>query len=152
MTQHWDLSNLWQKHWKFLCYVCCAGARVRWVYCCCWCGCGRADKRANSSRECRKRCLTRNVIRVLCQCFMRPDIRANKIRNQINVVFSSDRLFVLLEPGQARPSTGEVSTGVSAKNSVTCGENSFFLLLLRNLFIHLGDKQQDILIAFNARC
>ena len=76
---------------------------------------------------------------------------SKQIRNQINV-FSSDRLFVLPDPGQARPSTGEVSTGVSAKNSVTCGENSFFLLLLRNLFIHLGDKQQDILIALDARC
>ena len=54
---------------------------------------------------------------------------------------------------QARHCTGEVvkyevSTADSAKNSVTCVENTFFLLLLRNLFIPLGDKQ-DILIAFD---
>ena len=44
--------------------------------------------------------------------------------------------------------SSEVSTADSAKNSVTCVENTFFLLLLRNLFIHLGDTQ-DILIAFD---
>ena len=29
VTQHRDLSNPWQKHWKFLSYV--SGARVGWV-------------------------------------------------------------------------------------------------------------------------